>query len=77
MRHLDIHNDQIRRFGLRHLQRIATIAQRFRFEIMGAQQIAKKFSVEIVVLDNEQLFRHVAPGSLFRKYLGDDDERYQ
>ena len=59
MRQLDIGDDQIRREGARPFDRVATIGHRFGLKVVRAQQIAEKFQIEFVVLDNVHPLCHL------------------
>src|SRR5690606_7806025 len=58
---LDVHDHQIGEKAPRPLDCLIPVGYRFDGETPGLQDVAKKLTVEIVVLDNENSLRHCAP----------------
>ena len=60
MRHLDVHDDDVGREQGCAIDRLARVANALRFKLVNAQQIAKEFQIEFIVLDNEHPFCHAS-----------------
>ena len=58
MRHLYIHDDDVRREKRGAIDCLARVANALRLIVVRAQQIAKEFQIEFIVLDNEHPFCH-------------------
>ena len=61
MGQVDIGDDQVGQERARLSQHVAPVAQRQHVMAVGAQQIAKKFEIKFVVLDNEHALCHQSP----------------
>ncbi len=58
MRHLNVHDDEIRREIPCACDRLTPIAHRLDFIAVGTQQVAEQLQVELVVLDNQDFLSH-------------------
>ncbi len=58
MRQLDVHDDQVGDEGAGAGDRFASVAHGLYDKFMRTEQIAEKFEVQFVVLDNEHPFCH-------------------
>lgn len=61
MGQVDVGDDKVRPELQRLRHHIAAVTQWQHFMTMGAQQVAKKFEIEFVVLDNEHALCHQSP----------------
>ena len=58
MRQLDIHDDQPRHELARALHHLTAIGQPLDGKAVRGEQIAEKFAIEVVILDNQHSFCH-------------------
>jgi hypothetical protein len=58
MRQLDVHDDEAGHELARALHHLTAIGQPLDREAMRAEQIAEKFAIKVVILDNQHSFCH-------------------
>ena len=61
VRHLDVHDDEVRRKAAGPLHRLTAVAHRIGLVAVSPEQVAEQLQIELVVLDNHDFLPHAGP----------------